>query len=170
MQLFAVNFISLQGNSTCFGCFPHPSSGVHKILFTASDTGHSVRYKGTFVPYSLTCTGGCRYSLVYSWWWVWKVPKEVLAFLAAWCMLSHERLQKIKKCSLHLQAALWFFFFFKTCIYEGGPKYFRNLNLPHKRDIVQGSATTYIEPTIFWTSLPSDIALRASCQIFWRFF
>jgi len=25
--------------------------------------------------------------------------------------------------------------------YEGGPKYFRNLNLPHKRDIFQGSAT-----------------------------
>jgi len=29
MQLFAVNFIVLQVNSTCFGCFPHPSSGVH---------------------------------------------------------------------------------------------------------------------------------------------
>jgi len=29
MQLFAVNFISLQGHSTCFGSFPHPSSGVH---------------------------------------------------------------------------------------------------------------------------------------------
>ena len=28
-QLFAVNFISLQGHSTCFGSFPHPSSGVH---------------------------------------------------------------------------------------------------------------------------------------------
>ena len=26
---FAINFISLQGHSTCFGCFPHPSSGVH---------------------------------------------------------------------------------------------------------------------------------------------
>jgi hypothetical protein len=33
--------------------------------------------------------------------------------------------------------------------YEGGPKYFRNLNLPHKRDVVQGSATRYGEPTIF---------------------
>jgi hypothetical protein len=38
-----------------------------------------------------------------------------------------------------------------TCgeMYEGGPKYFRNLILPHKRDIVQGSATRYGEPTIF---------------------
>ena len=40
MQLFAVNFISLQGHSTCFGCFPHPSSRVHKTVFTASVTGH----------------------------------------------------------------------------------------------------------------------------------
>jgi hypothetical protein len=32
---------------------------------------------------------------------------------------------------------------------RGGPKYFRNLNLPHKRTIVQGSATRYGEPTIF---------------------
>ena len=34
-------------------------------------------------------------------------------------------------------------------IYEGGSKYFRTLNLLHKRDIVQGSATTYSDPTIF---------------------
>jgi len=33
MQLFAVNFISLQGHSTCFGCFPHPSSGVQFHLY-----------------------------------------------------------------------------------------------------------------------------------------
>ena len=39
MQLFAVNFISLQGHSTCFGCFPHPSSGAHKTVSTASGTG-----------------------------------------------------------------------------------------------------------------------------------
>ena len=30
----------------------------------------------------------------------------------------------------------------------GGPKYFRNLNLPHKRGTVQGSATRCSEPTI----------------------
>jgi hypothetical protein len=55
-------------------------------------------------------------------------------------------------------------------LYKGGPKYFRNLHLPHERDIVQGSATRYSKPTIFWTSLPSDISLRASCQFFWYFF
>ena len=54
--------------------------------------------------------------------------------------------------------------------YEGGPKYFRNLNLLHKQDIVQGSATRYAELTIFWTSLPCDIALRALCQFLWHFF
>jgi hypothetical protein len=52
----------------------------------------------------------------------------------------------------------------------GGPKYFQNLNLPSKRDIVQDSATRYSKPTIFWTSLPSDIALHAFCLIFWYFF
>ena len=24
---------------------------------------------------NMTCTGGCRYSLVYYWWWVWKAPE-----------------------------------------------------------------------------------------------
>jgi hypothetical protein len=34
-------------------------------------------------------------------------------------------------------------------LYEGRPKCFRNLNLPHKRDVVQGYANRYGEPTIF---------------------
>ena len=32
--------IILQVHSTCFGCQPHPSSGVHKTVTTASCTGH----------------------------------------------------------------------------------------------------------------------------------
>ena len=28
-------------HSTCFGCQPHPSSGVHKTVTTASGTGHN---------------------------------------------------------------------------------------------------------------------------------
>ena len=32
--------IILQVHSTCFGCQPHPSSGVHKTVTTASATGH----------------------------------------------------------------------------------------------------------------------------------
>ena len=30
-------FIILQVHSTCFGCQPHPSSGVHKTVTTASN-------------------------------------------------------------------------------------------------------------------------------------
>ena len=33
-------FIILQVHSTCFGCQPHPSLGVHKTVTTASGTGH----------------------------------------------------------------------------------------------------------------------------------
>ena len=33
-------FIILQVPSTCFGCQPHSSSGVHKTVTTASGTGH----------------------------------------------------------------------------------------------------------------------------------
>ena len=33
-------FIILQVHSTCFWCQPHPSSGVHKTVTTASCTGH----------------------------------------------------------------------------------------------------------------------------------
>ena len=35
-------FFLLQGHSTCFGCFPHPSSGVHKTVSTAYGTGHFI--------------------------------------------------------------------------------------------------------------------------------
>ena len=42
MQLFAINFILLQDNSTRFGCCPHPSSGVQKTVTAASGTGHSI--------------------------------------------------------------------------------------------------------------------------------
>ena len=33
-------FIILEVHSTCFGCQPHPSSGVHKTVTTACGTGH----------------------------------------------------------------------------------------------------------------------------------
>ena len=33
-------FIILQVHSKCFGCQPHPSSGVNKTVTTAYDTGH----------------------------------------------------------------------------------------------------------------------------------
>ena len=33
-------FIILQAHCTCFGCQPHPSSGVHKTVTAASGNGH----------------------------------------------------------------------------------------------------------------------------------
>ena len=33
-------FVILQVHSTCFGCQPHPSPGVHKTVTTISGTGH----------------------------------------------------------------------------------------------------------------------------------
>jgi len=42
MQQYAVWFILLQSHYTCFGCPPHPSSGVLKTVTAASGTGHNV--------------------------------------------------------------------------------------------------------------------------------
>jgi len=39
-------FIILQVHSICFGCQPHPSSGVHKTVPTASSIGHIAKYIG----------------------------------------------------------------------------------------------------------------------------
>jgi len=51
-------FIILQVHSTCFGCQPHPSSGVHKTVTTATGTGHTAKYKGIllerYIIYSVT--------------------------------------------------------------------------------------------------------------------
>jgi len=41
MQQYAVWFILLQNHSTCFGCPPHPSSGVLKTVTAASGAGHN---------------------------------------------------------------------------------------------------------------------------------
>ena len=42
MQQYAGTYL-LQNHSTCFGCPSHPSSGLHKTVTTASDTGHIIR-------------------------------------------------------------------------------------------------------------------------------
>ena len=78
-------FIILQVHSTCFGCQPHPSSGVHKTVTTASGTGHITSLQrgqanlatleGGRCTKNKTSTEGCSYSFVYSWWWVWLTPE-----------------------------------------------------------------------------------------------
>ena len=52
-------FIILQVQSTCFGCQPHPSSGVHKTGTTASGTRHIFLLEGGSCTKNMTSTGGC---------------------------------------------------------------------------------------------------------------
>ena len=97
-------FIILQVHSTCFGCQPHPSSGVHKTVTTASGTGHIFcaatslqrgqarvlawprwrevarilawpRWREVDAQKNMTSTGGCSYIFMYSWWWVRLTPE-----------------------------------------------------------------------------------------------
>ena len=51
MQQYAGIYL-LQNHSTCFGCPSHPSSGVHKILTTASGTGQSI-WAASFLQHGL---------------------------------------------------------------------------------------------------------------------
>jgi len=66
-------FIILQVYSTCFGCQPHTSSGEHKTVTIASGTGHIFVQlpPSNVAKHSMTSTGGCSCSVLYSWWWVW---------------------------------------------------------------------------------------------------
>jgi len=68
-------FIILQVHSTCFGCQPQPSSGVHKTVTTASGTVAASLQRGQVNLATLeggsytkivTSTGCCSYSFVYS--------------------------------------------------------------------------------------------------------
>jgi hypothetical protein len=52
-------FIILQVHSTCFGCQPHPSSGLHKTATTASGTGHIFCAATSLVQASLAKGGSC---------------------------------------------------------------------------------------------------------------
>jgi len=63
-------FNILQVHSTCFRCQPHPSSGVHKTVTTASGTGHIFCAATSLRGQATTSTRGCSYSFVYSRWWV----------------------------------------------------------------------------------------------------
>ena len=86
-------FILLLYHSTCFGCGPHPSSGVHKTVVTATGTSHmfmqlphsSVANLATLEWGScidnMTCTSGCNYNVVYSWWWVRTAPETCRVIL-----------------------------------------------------------------------------------------
>ena len=53
--LCSLYFILLQYHSTCFGCRPHPSSGVHKTVVTATGTSHII-YAATSLQRGLKAT------------------------------------------------------------------------------------------------------------------
>ena len=85
-------FIILQVRSTRFGCQPHPSSGVHKTVTTASGTGHIfVQLPPSNVAKLAwkrwTSTGGCSYSFVHSYVYIYiytyKVINSVLLCLSS---------------------------------------------------------------------------------------
>jgi len=75
--------IILLVHSTRLGCQPHPSSGVHKTVTTASGTlqlppskeANLAALEGGSCTKNMTSNGGCSYSSAYSWWWVWLTPK-----------------------------------------------------------------------------------------------
>ena len=43
---------------------------------------------------NITCTGGCRYSLMYSWWWVWRSP-EICRVTLQWNKIDCEQLHLV---------------------------------------------------------------------------
>jgi len=51
--------IILQVHSTCFGC----------------QSASLATLEGGSCAKNMTSTGGCSYSFVYSWWWVWLTPE-----------------------------------------------------------------------------------------------
>ena len=73
MQQYAGIYL-LQNYSTRFGSASHPLSGVHKNVTAASGTGH-ITYLCNNCSGTMTCTRGCSYSFMYSWWWVRWTPE-----------------------------------------------------------------------------------------------
>jgi len=76
MQQYAGVYL-LQNYSTCFGCLLHQSSGIHKIVTTASGTGHSVRAT-TFRQRGLIRPSWRKVFALT----LWPVPEAAVTF---WC-------------------------------------------------------------------------------------
>jgi hypothetical protein len=72
-------FVIPQIQSTCFGCQSHPSSGIHKTVTTACNVAKFdlATLEGGSCTKNITNTGGCSYSFVHSWEWVWLTPETI---------------------------------------------------------------------------------------------
>jgi hypothetical protein len=95
--LSSLIYYLLPDHSTCFGCCLHPSSGVHKTVVTTTGISHVSEWCGlksvkscqgrvstslchgqirpSISFWYMTCTSGCNYSFMYSWWWVQRAPE-----------------------------------------------------------------------------------------------
>jgi len=74
-------FIILQVHSTCFGCQPHPSSGVHKTVSTASGTGH------IFCAVSCNSDDGCGWHPKHVE-WTCRIINRLLCVASRWANIN----------------------------------------------------------------------------------
>ena len=53
---------------------------------STQNCNYSLRYWSYFLCKNMTSSGGCSYSFVYSWWWVWLTPetRRVIFFTFCW--------------------------------------------------------------------------------------
>jgi len=102
----SILFIILQVHSTCFRCQPHPSSGVHKTVTTASGTGHTSLQRGQAWPrwrevaaqkiwpvleaaVTVLCTpdDGCGWHPKHVEWTCW-IINTLLCFASRWTIIT----------------------------------------------------------------------------------
>jgi len=69
----------LQNHSTYFGCPSHPSSGIYKNVTAAflqrGQRRLATLEEGCCYVVTITCTRGCSYSFMFSWWQVQWTPE-----------------------------------------------------------------------------------------------
>jgi len=81
-----IQFIIPGNCSICFGWYPHPSSGAHTIVFTASGNSSTIAAGSSNGVTNTRCS---RYSRMRSWWWV-EVPPETCRAVGRKSQLSFE--------------------------------------------------------------------------------
>jgi len=89
-------FIILQIHCTCYGCQPHPSSGVHKTVTTASGTGHifcaatSFQHGHVTVTVLWTPDDGCGWHPKHVE-WTCRIINRLLCVASRWTVIDIHR-------------------------------------------------------------------------------
>ena len=96
-------FIILQVHSTRFGCQPHPPSGVHKTVTTASGAGHAAQ-KIWPVPEAVVtvlCTpdDGCGWHPKHVE-WTCRIINKLLCVASRWTVINIDP-ELVWSCSYH---------------------------------------------------------------------